>query len=162
MSRALPFPAVSAGLALMWLLLAQSIAPGAILGALLSALIGGWLLALLDPGHVRIRRLDLIARLCPMLLGDIVKSNIAVARIILGFARPGRRSGFIRIPLDMRDPNGLAVLGCILTATPGTAWAEYDSAHGTMLLHVLDMDEHEDWARYIKDRYEQPLMEIFA
>ena len=62
-------------------------------------------------------------------LVEIVRSNNAVARIIL---RPGAprtcRSGFVLIPLDMRNPYGLAALACIVTATPGTVWVEYDSA----------------------------------
>jgi multicomponent K+:H+ antiporter subunit E len=61
----------------------------------------------------------------------------------------------------MRDPYGLAALACIITATPGTVWVEYDSAQGTMLLHVLDLVDEEEWVRIIKDRYERRLMEIF-
>ena len=67
----------------------------------------------------------------------------------------------MRIPLDMRDPYGLAALACIITATPGTLWVEYDSADNTMLLHVLDLIDEEEWVRIIKDRYERRLMEIF-
>jgi multicomponent K+:H+ antiporter subunit E len=61
----------------------------------------------------------------------------------------------------MRDPYGLAALACIITATPGTVWVEYDSARGTMLLHVLDLLDEEAWIRIIKDRYERRLMEMF-
>ena len=31
------------------------------------------------------------------------------------------------IPLELRDPGGLAALACIITATPGHAWARYDA-----------------------------------
>ena len=72
-----------------------------------------------------------------------------------------KSSGFVRVPLDMRDPYGLAALACIVTATPGTVWVEYDSAEGAMLLHVLDLVDKEEWVRIIKDRYERRLMEIF-
>jgi multicomponent K+:H+ antiporter subunit E len=61
----------------------------------------------------------------------------------------------------MRDPYGLTALACIITATPGTVWVEYDSAEGTMLLHVLDLVDEDDWVRTVKDRYERRLMEIF-
>jgi multicomponent K+:H+ antiporter subunit E len=30
-----------------------------------------------------------------------------------------------------------------------------------LLLHVLDLIDQESWVRIIKQRYEQPLMEIF-
>ena len=61
----------------------------------------------------------------------------------------------------MRDPYGLAALACIITATPGTLWVKYNSADNTMLLHVLDLIDEEEWVRIIKGRYEKRLMEIF-
>ena len=85
-----------------------------------------------------------------------------VARIVLAPRTRELTSGFVRVPLDMRDPYGLAALACIITATPGTVWVEYDSAKGTMLLHVLDLIDGDDWVRIIKDRYERRLMEIFG
>ncbi|MFC7544175.1 Na+/H+ antiporter subunit E [Siccirubricoccus deserti] len=65
------------------------------------------------------------------------------------------------IPLDMRNPYGLAALACIVTATPGTVWVEYDSTRSTMLLHVLDLIDEAQWRQIIKDHYERPLMEVF-
>ena len=67
----------------------------------------------------------------------------------------------MRIPLDMRDPYGLTALACIITATPGTIWVEYDSADSTVLIHVLDLIDEEQWVTIIKQRYERRLMEIF-
>ena len=60
------------------------------------------------------------------------------------------------------DPVGLALLSMIVTATPGTAWLEYDSATGVLLLHVFDMIETDDWPALIRDRYESRLLEAFA
>src|SRR3546814_1767457 len=48
-------------------------------------------------------------------------------------------SGFILLPLDLRNRYGLAVLGIIITATPGTLWMQYDSARSVLLVHVLDL-----------------------
>lgn len=161
MRRVLPFPLVSAGLLLLWLLLAQSPGPGSLLLGAGLALTGGWLLAALDPPPARLRRPVAALRLAWVVLVEVFRSNNAVARLILAPRTRGRSSGFVRIPLDMRNPAGLAALACILTATPGTVWAEYDSARGVMLLHVLDLIDEEEWVRIIKDRYEARLMEIF-
>src|SRR3546814_7881226 len=68
----------------------------------------------------------------------IVRSNIAVAKIILGPRRKDLFSGFMIIPLDMRAPHGLATLAIIITATPGTLWVDFDSTRGTLMIHVLD------------------------
>jgi multicomponent K+:H+ antiporter subunit E len=92
---------------------------------------------------------------------DIVRSNIAVLRIALRLPAPGRVAGFLAIPLELRDPRGLAALACIVTATPGTSWAHYEAAANVLTLHVLDLVDEEAWVRQFKDRYERRLMEIF-
>jgi multicomponent K+:H+ antiporter subunit E len=103
-----------------------------------------------------------VPRLLLDVLAEVLRSNNAVARIIL---RPAGgdapRSGFVRVPLEMRSPAGLAALACILTATPGTVWVDHDVEEGTMLLHVLDLIDEEEWVRIVKQRWEKRLMEIF-
>ena len=95
-------------------------------------------------------------------LMDVIRSNIAVARIVLGLTRgPKIRSGFLDIPLEMRDPHGLAVLAMIVTATPGTVWVDLAPDSSRLTLHILDLKDEESWIRWIKDRYEKPLMRIF-
>jgi multicomponent K+:H+ antiporter subunit E len=109
----------------------------------------------------KFRRPRAAFRLAIVVLIEIIRSNNAVARLILSPGTRDRTSGFVRIPLDMRDPYGLAALACIITATPGTIWVEYDSTESTVLIHVLDLIDEDDWAQIIKERYEKRLMEIF-
>lgn len=161
MTRWLPFPLLTASLLAMWLLLAGSAGPGAFLLGLALALLGGRALLALDPGRARLRRPRVALELARVVLAEVFRSNNAVARIILAPRTRELTSGFVRVPLDMRDPYGLAALACIITATPGTVWVEYDSAESTMLLHVLDLVDEGEWVRIIKDRYERRLMEIF-
>jgi multicomponent K+:H+ antiporter subunit E len=163
MTRLLPYPLLWLALLAMWLLLAGSTSPGAILLGGVTAFGACWALVALRPPRARLRRIRVLLELAWVVLVEIVRSNNAVARIVLR-VRPRdvpRHSGFVQVPLDLRDPYALAVLGCIITATPGTVWVEYDSARSTMLLHVLDLIEDEDWVRIIKDRYESRLREIF-
>ena len=161
MTRWMPFPLLTASLLVMWLLLAGGASPGALLLGLLVALLGARALLALDPERARLRRPRVALELARIVLVEVVRSNNAVARIILTPGTRDRTSGFVRVPLDMRDPYGLTVLACIITATPGTVWVEYDSAESTMLMHVLDLIDPEEWVRIIKDRYERRLMEIF-
>jgi multicomponent K+:H+ antiporter subunit E len=67
----------------------------------------------------------------------------------------------MEIPIDMRDPYGLAMLACIITATPGTVWAGLSPDGGSLTLHVLDLQDEETLVHIIKQRYERRLMEIF-
>jgi multicomponent K+:H+ antiporter subunit E len=161
MKRWLPFPLLSLALLATWLLLNQTLAAGQmILGALI-ALGGGLALAVLQAPQGRVRRPLAIAELAWLVLTDIVRSNIAVARIVLHPGHRGQTSGFLEIPLELRDPGGLAVLACIITSTPGTAWARYDSTRSILTIHVLDLVDEQTWIRTIKGRYEHRLLEIF-
>ena len=161
MRRWLPFPLLTVSLLALWLLLAGSLAPGTIILGGVLAIGAAQALTALTPPKTRLQRPRAVFRLALVVLAEIARSNWAVARIILLPATRQRRSGFVRIPLDMRVPHGLAALACIITATPGTLWVEYDSADNTMLLHVLDLIDEEEWVRIIKGRYETRLMEIF-
>jgi multicomponent K+:H+ antiporter subunit E len=161
MRRWLPYPLLAAALLVMWLLLNESVSNGAILLGGLAAFGACLGLVALEPPKARFRRVGVAVRLIGTVLGEIIRSNNAVARIILSRGARQVPSGFVLIPLDLRDPYGLAVLACIITATPGTVWVEYDSARSTMLLHVLDLIDPEEWRRIVKDRYETPLMEMF-
>jgi multicomponent K+:H+ antiporter subunit E len=152
---------MSGTLFVLWLLLNQSISPGHVLLAAAAALVGGWMLAALDLPQARLRRPAAMLRLTGRVVADIVRSNIAVGRIILGWRGPGRRPGLIDIPLQLRDPYGLAVLACIITSTPGTLWVGFDAASGILTIHVLDLVDEHAWIDTIKIRYERMLMEIF-
>jgi multicomponent K+:H+ antiporter subunit E len=160
--RLLPFPLLSAALLLLWLLLNQTISPNHLLLASAVGLVGGWTLAALQLPKLRLRRLATILRLVGIVTSDIVRSNIAVARIVLGFGRAHRTSGFVNIPLDVRDPYGLAALACIITSTPGTLWVSFDEKAGILTIHVFDLVDESDWFRKIKGDYERLLLEIFA
>lgn len=161
MRRWLPYPLLALALLAMWLLLSQSVAPGTVVLGAVVALATGWTLSALDPPKTRFRRPGAALALALVVFVEIVRSNNAVARIILSRRARNRRSGFVRIPLDTRNPYSLAALACIITATPGTIWVEYDSADNTMLLHVLDLIDEDEWVDIIKQRYERRLMEIF-
>ncbi len=161
MSGILPYPLLSAALLVLWLLLNQSLSPGhLVLGSVL-AVLASWAMAALRPEKPRIRRPGAALRLAGLVLIDILRSNLAIGRIIVRSREPGVSAGFMTIPLDMRSRQGLAVLSIIITSTPGTIWVNYDEAKGTLLLHVLDLVDETVWVRTIKGRYERRLMEIF-
>ena len=161
MTRLVPFPLVSAGLLVLWLLL-NGLSVGHILLGGTVALVGGLALAVLEPPTMRLRRPLTVLRLAAFVFSDIVRSNFAVARIILGLQPRRWTSGFVDIPLQLRDPYALAALACIITSTPGTLWVDFDEASGTLTIHVLDLVDETEWVRTIKGRYERLLLEIFA
>ncbi|GAB1363056.1 Na+/H+ antiporter subunit E [Rhodobacter sp.] len=162
MRRLIPHPLLSLALVLVWLLL-NSFSPGHLLLGTVVALFAGWVFARIEPETPRIRAYLPLIRLAALVGLDIIRSNWAVAALTLTNGRHGaRRSAFVEIPLTLRDPVGLSLLSMIVTATPGTAWLDYDAGTGVLLLHVFDMIEADDWPALIRDRYEARLLEAFS
>jgi len=162
LSRWLPYPWVSLTLCALWLLLNQafdlaSILLGAILGIALPLLLRG-----LQPfGYPRLHAPLTLLRLLGMASVEIVRSCFNVCRIILFANHAAVKSEFIRIPLTMRDPYGLAMLSCLINMTPGTVWVEILPERYELSLHVFDLHDEQWWIDTIKTRYERPLIDIF-
>jgi multicomponent K+:H+ antiporter subunit E len=161
MNRILPYPGLSLALGAMWLLLHNSFSPAAITGAVLIGIAAPLSLARLEAPRPRVKSFAAAFRLAAIVAYDVVRSNIAVAGIILGAGRAARRSGFVAIPLDLTNQYGLALLAIIITSTPGTLWAQHDPARRQLMLHVLDLVDDGDWIKLVKQRYEPLLMEMF-
>jgi multicomponent K+:H+ antiporter subunit E len=159
MRRLVPSPVLSCGLLLMWLALTPTVDAAALVLGVVVAIAAPRLTAPLRPGTVRARRPLVAARLLGRVVLDSLRSNLAVLAAI-ALRRP-LHSGLLRVPLNVRDPNALAVLAMIVTATPGTAWAELAHDRSVLLLHVLEVDDEAAIVAAIKERYERPLREIF-
>lgn len=158
--RWIPYPGLAAGLFLMWLLLMQSVSPGQLLLGMLVAIVATWAMAALRPQISVIRSWDKVLELGGIVAFDILRSNLAVARIVLTRGAD-RTSSFIRLKLELRNEHALTVLALIVTATPGTAWAQFDRTSGILIIHVFDLVDEEEWVRLLKTRYESLLMAIF-
>ncbi len=162
MKRWLPAPLTSAALLLTWLLLNQSVAPAHLLLGTLLAIAVPLLTRPLQPlGDPRPQRLLVLFRLLRMALVEIIRSAFNVSRIILFTNPKGVNSQFIRIPLDLRNPYGLALLSMLINTTPGTVWAEIIPGTHDLALHVFDLHDEAWWVDTIKTCYEKPLIEIF-
>lgn len=155
----IPYPLLSLSLLVMWLLLNAFTVGHLLLGSVV-AIFGGWAMASLRPDKPRIKKWYLLPRLFGRVFIDIIRSNIAVALLILRGKRQKHTAGFITVPLQIEHPTALAIMAVILTSTPGSAWLAYDSRRKTVLIHVLDLIDEEEWVRNIKLRYESLLLEI--
>jgi multicomponent K+:H+ antiporter subunit E len=147
-------------LALAWLVLndAKTIAQF-VFAALLAALLVR-AVRRLRPTHPSVHRLAHVGPLLLHVLADILRSNFGVARLAFRRGLP-RRSGFVDVPIELRDPHGLAVLAAIVTSTPGTVWAGVADDGRSLRLHVLDVADEAALVRTIQERYERPLRRIF-
>ncbi len=161
MSRLFPFPVMTAALLALWLMLNQSLSVGHLLLGSVIAVLGSHVLVRLDLPPLRIRRPLRLLELSLRVVADIIRSNFAVARILLQINMRPRRAGFLTVPLELRNPYGIALLAAIISSTPGTVWVRYHRTRGILLLHVFDLVDEAHWVQVIKERYERRLMEIF-
>ena len=161
MRRLFPAPWLSLALLALWLLLNLSLSAGNLLLGAALAILAPVMFAPLRPLPVRIRRPGVIIKLFFLVGRDVVASNIAVAWGVLRAGKNPPRSRFIKIPLDLRDANGLAALSMITTVVPGTIWSELALDRSVLLLHVFDLDDEASFIEHFKTAYERPLMEIF-
>lgn len=161
MKRLFPAPWLSLALWVLWLVLNLSLSAGNLLLGALLAFLAPLLMAPLRPLPIRIRRPGVMLRLFLRVGYDVLVSNLEVAWGVLNARRQPPRSRFIKIPLDLRDANGLAALSMITTVVPGTIWSELALDRSLLLLHVFDLDDEQRFIEHFKQSYERPLMEIF-
>lgn len=161
MKRLFPAPWLSLALWLLWLLLNLSLSPGNLLLGAMLGFAAPLLMRPLRPLPIRIRRPGTLLRLFLLVGRDVVLSNLAVAWGVLNAGRRPPRSAFVKVPLDLRDANGLAALSAITTVVPGTVWSELSLDRSILLLHVFDLEDEGQFIEHFKSTYERPLMEIF-
>lgn len=160
MKRLLPHPILAGFLLLLWLVLQQSAGLGHILLGGIIAIAVSLAANAVIPERVIIRRPLKFVQLMVVAGLDIIRSNLAVMSVLF-HPRPNPTAGFIQMDLTLKNPFALAILACILTATPGSAWLEYDRARSTVLIHVFDLVDEKEWIETVKRRYETLLLEIF-
>jgi multicomponent K+:H+ antiporter subunit E len=155
----LPHPLLTPVLAVIWLLLNNSLAPGQILlGFVLGWAIPRFTLSFW-PEQVRIRRHGRLLRFVLVFLHDMLIANFAVARLVL--AGPRRLDPvFVVVPLDIRDDLAISLLANIICLTPGTVSARLSEDRRELLVHALDCHDPALLVASIKTRFEQPLKEI--
>jgi multicomponent K+:H+ antiporter subunit E len=156
-----PAPLMSIALIAIWLLLNRSYG----LGQWLMALFLGFLVPLLtqslSPLPLRFRHPWKAFMLFIRVGFDVIEWNWRVLRGTLAYGEHRPQGGFITVPLDLRDPNGLAALAAIMCVIPGTIWSELALDRSALLVHIFDLVDEQAEIELIKTRYERPLMAIF-
>ncbi|MDO5624400.1 MAG: Na+/H+ antiporter subunit E [Pseudomonadota bacterium] len=161
MKRLFPAPLLSLSLIAMWLVLNRSFSAGQIILAVVLGVGAPALLAPLRPYQVRIRRPWVLLRLILTVGRDVIHSNLDVFWTLMQKRSRPPHSTFVVVPLDLRDPSGLASLAIITNVVPGTVWCELARDSSSLLLHAWNAPDPDAYVQYYKARYERPLIDIF-
>lgn len=159
--KLVPAPLLSAAVLASWLALARSISLGHVLLGLGLALAVPLLTTNLRPSNVRVQRPLCAARFIVRVGCDVLVSNFEVAWGIVAWRWRRPQSSFVIVPLELRNPVGLAALSMVTTIVPGTVWSELALDRSALMLHVWHVGEEAAFIARFKARYEQPLKEIF-
>lgn len=159
--RIFPHPYLSLALALVWLALVNKVTSG---NVFLGVLFGIALPVLTQPywpNRPKVGRPLKMIEYAIVVLWDIVVANVEVALIILFKRNVNIHSAWVTVPLELRSPEAITVLGGTITMTPGTVTAVLSADGRALLVHCLHTDDPDGVCRDIKARYEGRLKEIF-
>lgn len=159
--RLFPHPVLSLCIALVWLLLVNRIAVNSIVFAVLLGIVIPMFTRPYWPDMPKLRNPLKIAEYVLVVLYDIVKANIDVARIVLFMPATRIQSAWICVPIDIRTPEAITVLAGTITMTPGTISCDLSADGHSILVHALHAPDPDAIRDDIKARYEFRLKEIF-
>ena len=100
-----------------------------------------------------------ITRLLLRFVGHCVFSGLTTAAIIL--KRTPTPAGLVRLRFAPMSRTGAAVLGALVTLTPGSSTIDIDPQRRVMLLHLLDIRTAESTAASIRRDFEQDICRLF-
>ena len=159
--RLFPHPLLTLLLTLVWLLLVNRYSLNSLLFGLFLGIVIPFITSPYWPDRPTLRNPLMVLEYFLIVLYDIVKANIVVARLILFKRNADLHPAWVCIPLDLRTPEAITVLAATITLTPGTVSSDLSDHGHALLVHCLDAPDPDAVRDEIKDRYERRLMEIF-
>jgi multisubunit Na+/H+ antiporter MnhE subunit len=84
-----------------------------------------------------------------------------ILRASLGHRRPPP-AAFVRVRFAPMSPRGAALLGCMVTLTPGTTTIDIDMERRELLLHVLDASDTDALVQGMRRDFEPGLVALFG
>lgn len=160
MTRLIPHPLLSLALFGCWVLL-NGASRGSLVVAVLLALAIPQISAAFWPDRPRLKRPLLMLPYVALVLYDILRANIDVAWIIATYPASRIKSAYLTVPLDLTQPEAIALLAGTITLTPGTLTADVAEDSHSLRVHALHAPDPEATVAEIKSRYESRLKRIF-
>jgi multisubunit Na+/H+ antiporter MnhE subunit len=91
----------------------------------------------------------------------VVRSGLQTTRMILR-PDPAMRPGFIEYDFAPMSERGAALLGSLITLTPGTTTVDIDMVSHRMWIHLLDTRGEDAAREEIRSEFEAPIRVLFG
>jgi multisubunit Na+/H+ antiporter MnhE subunit len=98
-------------------------------------------------------------------LKAVVLSGWQTVKVILATTpggAPARTGTFVRVRFAPMNATGAAILGCMVSLTPGTTTLDIDMDLHELLLHVLDETAVQEMLEGIRTEFEPGLVAVFG
>lgn len=95
----------------------------------------------------------------------ILISGLQTVAVIVSSGRPGGKApptGFMRVRFAPMSESGAALLGSMVSLTPGTTTIDIDMERRELLLHVLDASDTDAVVAGIREEFEPGLRALFG
>lgn len=158
----LPHPLLTLLLTVVWVLLQATLSPGMLVFGVILGVLIPWVTSAWWPDTPRGFHIGKMAIYIVIVLWDIMVANVEVAWIVLSKPNAKLRPAWVIVPLDLRQPEAIAILAGTITLTPGTVSADLSDKGHSLLVHVLHTEDPDAVRDDIKNRYERRLKEIFT
>lgn len=98
-------------------------------------------------------------------LRAVLSSGVQTVAVILHASRPGGQApqaALLRVGFAPMSEAGAALLGCMVSLTPGTTTIDIDMDKRELLLHVLDASDTDALVAGIRREFEPGLVALFG
>jgi multisubunit Na+/H+ antiporter MnhE subunit len=98
-------------------------------------------------------------------LKAVVISGFQTVQVILRASLGARRpppAAYLRVKFAPMSAQGAALLGCMITLTPGTTTLDIDMDKREILMHVLDASDTDALVQGIRQDFEPGLIALFG
>lgn len=107
-----------------------------------------------------IRRIPKIARYLSMLIVEIIKASIVVAKIVLQ-PKIDIHPGIIAVPVRTTKDVSITAIANTITLTPGTLTIDVSDDRSALYVHSIDVSDPKGLSDSIRDDLEEYVLEAF-
>lgn len=159
--RWLPHPLLTTLLIVLWVALMNSYSIATWVGAIAIGMVIPIYTAEFWPGRPQINHPHRAIVFVLVVMWDILIANVQVAYLIIFRRNDKLRTKWVTVPIELTNPEAIAVLMGTITLTPGTVSSDLSNDNRAILVHCLDVEDDDELIRTIKTRYEARLKVIF-